>query len=58
VELEELLKLRRKMYRKVYFSEWLPYNLFRLRGFDDLKLGVGYFFSSLGRLKRKVEFSH
>lgn len=55
---EELFKLRRKMYRKIYFSRWLLHNFFKLRGFDDLKIGVGYFLSSLGRLRHKVEFSH
>ena len=55
---EELFELRRRMYRKIYFSRWLLYNFFRLRGFDDLKLGFGYFLSSLGRLRHKVEFSH
>ena len=58
MEPDELFKLRRKMYRKIYFSRWLIHNFFRLRGFDDLKLGFGYFLSSLGRLRKGVEFSH
>jgi len=58
MEPDELFKLRRKMYRKIYFSRWLIHNFFRLRGFNDLKLGFGYFLSSLGRLRKGVEFSH
>jgi len=58
LDIEELLKLRKEMYRKIYFSGWLIHNFFRLRGFDDVKLGIGYFLSSLGRLRHGIEFSH
>ena len=58
MDVNELLSLRRKMYWKIYFSTWLLHNLFRLRGFSDLKFGLGYFLSGLGRLRHEVEFSH
>ena len=58
MDVDELLSLRKKMYRELYFSSWLLHNLFRLRGFSDLKLGLGYFLSGLGRLRHGVEFSH
>jgi radical SAM superfamily enzyme YgiQ (UPF0313 family) len=55
---DELIKLRKKMYRKIYFSSWLLSNACRLRSFSDFRLGLGYFLSGFGRLKNKVEFSH
>jgi len=58
LEPRELQQLRRKMYRRIYFSSWLLHNIFRIRNIDDLKLGFGYFISSLEKLKRGVKFSH
>jgi len=58
LNVEELRRLRKKFYRKIYLSRWLLSNMLRLRSWDDFKLGVGYVLSSFRRLKHGVEFSH
>lgn len=59
LELNELVRLRRKFYRDIYFSSWTLINFRRCLGsLNDLKLGFGYFLSGLSRLRRGVEYSH
>jgi len=56
--INEIISLRKQMYKKLYFSTWLLHNLFSIRNFSDLKLGIGYFVSSVGRIIKGVTFSH
>jgi len=58
LEIRELLVLRRKFYRDIYFSSWLVSNILRLRSLDDLKLGLGYFLANMRKLARGVVYSH
>jgi len=55
---EELFRMRREIYRKIYFSSWLLRNVLEIRDFDDLKIGIGYFLGSVNRLLRGVTYSH
>jgi len=58
VPMDELFELRKGMYRRIYFSRWLLTNLLDLRSWDDFKLGIGYFMSSLSRLLHGMVYSH
>ena len=58
VDIDDLLCLRQTLYRRLYFGEWLLYNILAVRSLDDFKLGVGYFLSMIERLRRGVVSSH
>jgi len=58
LETNELISLRKKIYRQIYTSGWFWNNLFGIRSFDDFRLGIGYALSSANRLKKGMNYSH
>ena len=54
---QELYKIRRQMYRKIYFSSWALYNLLKW-SWRNPELTLGYGISMLGRMRNGFTFSH